>query len=161
MVAQNKTEAIKSIHFFQGLTEPEIDRIAALCKEQTLDVGETLQEEGKTDNQVHLILSGKIARIAHVPNVTYLKSEIILDVLRDGDVYGWSCLLNNSSTSTLRVLDPTKILNLSATALLDLCEKDHHIGYIVMRNLSALISSKLRRNRMSILNAIVAIRGEC
>jgi hypothetical protein len=31
----------------------------------------------------------------------------------------------------------------------------------VMRNLSALVASKLKRNRMSILNAIVAIRGEC
>jgi CRP-like cAMP-binding protein len=161
MLVQNKTEAIKSIHFFSGLAESELDRIAAMCKEQSLDAGEILQEEGKTDNQVHLILAGKIARVVHVPNVTYLKSEIILDVLRDGDVYGWSCLLNNSSTSTLRVLDPTKILNLNAPALLELCEKEHHIGFIVMRNLSTLIASKLRRNRMSILNAIVAIKGEC
>jgi CRP/FNR family cyclic AMP-dependent transcriptional regulator len=161
MVVANRTEAIKTIHFFQGLTDPEIDQIAAICKEQSLGVGETIQEEGKTDNQVHLILAGKIARIAHIPNVTSLKSEIILDVLHDGDVYGWSCLLKGSSTATLRVIDPTKILNLSATALLDLCEKEHHIGFIVMRNLSTLIASKLKRNRMSILNAIVAIRGEC
>jgi CRP/FNR family cyclic AMP-dependent transcriptional regulator len=161
MVVANRTEAIKTIHFFQGLTDPELDRIAAMCKEQSLGVGETYLEDGKSDDQVHLILSGKIAAVVHIPNITYLKSEIILDVLHDGDVFGWSCLLKSPSTATLRVLDPTKLLNLSAQDLLDLCEKEHHIGYTVMRNLSMLIASKLKRNRMSILNAIVAIRGEC
>jgi len=161
MLALNKAEAIKTIHFLQGLTDPELDRIAALCKEQSLGTGELYQGEGKSDNQVHLILEGKIAVVVHIPNVTNLKNEIILDVLRDGDAFGWSYLLNTAPTSTLLVLDTTKTLNLNAQDLLGLCETEYHIGFILMRNLSTLIANKLRRNRMSMLNAIVAIRGEC
>jgi len=160
MAVLTKNEAIKTIHFFQGLTDPELDRVASMCKPQSLGIGEVCREDGKSDNQVHLILEGKIAAVVHIPNITYLKSEIILDVLGGGDVFGWSCLLNSTPMSTLRVLDPTKILNLSAPDLLGLCEKENHIGFIVMHNLSTLIASKLKRNRMSILNAIVAIRGE-
>ncbi len=161
MVVANKTEAIKTIHFFRGLSDPELDQIAAMCKEQSLAAGEIYLEDGKSDNQVHLILSGKIAAVTHIPNVTFLKSEIILDALHEGDVFGWSSLLKSTSTATLRVLNDTIIMNLSANDLLELCEKEYHIGYIVMHNLSALIASKLKRNRMAILNAIVAIRGEC
>jgi CRP-like cAMP-binding protein len=161
MATLSKTEAIRSIHFFQGLTDPELDQVAALCKEQSIGTGELYQEDEKAGSQVHFILRGKMVTVAHIPNVTYLKSEIVLDVLRDGDVFGWSFLLKNLPTSTLRVLDPTEILNINAEDLLNLCETNPHIGFIVMRNLSVLINSKLRRNRLSILNAIVAIKGEC
>lgn len=161
MAVLTKTEAIKTIHFFQGLTDPELDRIASMCKPRSLEAGEIYVEEGKPDNDFHLILTGKMAAVVHIPNVTSLKSEIILEVLRDGDVFGWSCLVNSSPTATLRVLDPTELLNVSAQDLLGLCEKEHHIGFVVMRNLSTLITYKLKRNRMSILNAIVAMKGEC
>jgi CRP-like cAMP-binding protein len=156
----NKTEGIKAIHFFRGLTDPELERIAALCKEQSLEKKESYLEEYKTDNIVHLILEGKIAAIVHIPNITHVKNEIVVDVLREGDVYGWPFLIKTSPMSNLRVLEPVKLLNLNAQDLLDLCEADHNIGYIVMRNLSTLISSKLKRQRMSMLNAMVAIRGE-
>lgn len=161
MVTLNRIEAIKSIHFFKGLTDPELDQVAALCKEQSLGIGEMFQADGKADNQLHVILEGKIATVAHIPNISYLKSEVILDVLRDGDVFGWSYLLKSTPLSTLRVIDPTRILNINAEELLDLCEANYHIGFIVMHNLSSLITSKLRRNRISMLNAIVAIKGEC
>jgi CRP-like cAMP-binding protein len=161
MLVENKTDAIKKIHFFRGLTDPELDQIAAMCKQQSLEAGEIYVKEGKPDNDFHLLLTGKMAAVVHIPNVISLKSEIILEVLHDGDVFGWSCLVSSPPTATLRVLDPTELLNVSAPDLLELCEKENHIGFIVMRNLSTLITYKLKRNRMSILNAIVAMKGEC
>jgi CRP/FNR family cyclic AMP-dependent transcriptional regulator len=160
MLTMNKTEAIRAIHFFRGLTDPEMERIAALCKEQSLEARESYLEEYKSDNTVHLILEGKIAAIVHIPNVTQVKNEIVVDVLREGDVYGWPFLLKSSPISNLRVLEPAKLLNINAQELLDICETDHHIGFIVMRNLSNLITIKLKRQRMSMLNAMVAMRGE-
>jgi CRP-like cAMP-binding protein len=55
-------------------------------------------------------------------------------------------------------LETTTVWSISAQDLLDLCERDNHLGYILMKNLSALVSSRLRRNRMATLNAIAAIR---
>jgi hypothetical protein len=43
--------------------------------------------------------------------------------------------------------------------LISLCERDTQIGYILMKNLSILIAVRLKRNRISTLNAIVAIKG--
>lgn len=160
MVVQNKSEAVKKIHFFKGLSDPELTQIADLCEEHTYAAGELCQVEGQSSNKIHLIVKGRVGAVRHIPNVTYCSSEIILDTLHDGDVFGWSSLIKGTPWSTLRVLDPTEVLSLDTNDLLNLCEGNNHVGYILMKNLSALIASRLRRNRMSILNAIVAIRGE-
>ena len=160
MVIENRTEAIRKIGFFRGLEESEINQVTDICKERSFEAGELCQTEGKPTNQVHFILSGRVGTVIHIPNVTYISSETILDTLHDGDAFGWSSLIQGTPWSTLRALEPTHVLSVNSRDLIDLCEKNSRIGYILMRNLSSLIASRLRRNRMSILNAVVAIRGE-
>jgi CRP-like cAMP-binding protein len=160
MAIANRTEATRRIGFFQGLDESEIALVTDICKERSYGVGELCQIEGQPANQVHFILSGRVGTVVHIPNVTYISSEIILDTLHDGDAFGWSSLIQGTPWSTLRVLEPTDALYVNSNDLIKLCEKNSHIGYILMRNLSSLIASRLRRNRTSILNAIVAIRGD-
>ncbi len=160
MVVQNKSEAVGKIHFFRGLAEPELVQVANICEEHNFEVGELCQVEGQSTNKIHLIVKGRVGAVRHIPNVTYCSSEIILDTLHDGDVFGWSSLIKGTPWSTLRVLDPTEVLTLDAADLINLCESNTHIGYILMKNLSTLIASRLKRNRMNILNAIVAMRGE-
>jgi CRP-like cAMP-binding protein len=160
MEVQNKTDAIGNISFFQDLTGPELAQIAALCRERTYATGELCQREGEASDDVHIILKGRAGTVVRIPNITYMNSEIIIDVLHDGDIFGWSALIKSTPWSTLRALDPMTVLYISAKELLDLCENNYHIGYIIMKHLSSLIASRLRRNRMSMLNAIVAIRGD-
>jgi|GEM_PF-757686 len=159
MLVQHKSEAIGKISLFQGLDVAELDQIARLCEERSFNVGEICQVEGQSMNRVNMILRGRVGAVVRIPNVTYLSSEIILDTLLEGDVFGWSCLIQDRPWSTLRVIDPTEVLSVDGIALLNLFEVNPRIGYVVMRHLAGLIASRLRRNRMSMLNAIVAIRG--
>ena len=160
MVVANRTEAILRIGFFKGLSESEINQVTDICRERSFNTGELCQVEGQAANRVNFILSGRVGTVIHIPNVNYISSEIILDTLHDGEAFGWSSLIQGTPWSTLRVLEPADVLYVNSEDLISLCQRNTHIGYILMRNLSALIASRLRRNRMSILNAIVAIRGE-
>jgi CRP/FNR family transcriptional regulator len=159
MAVQNRNTEIENTSLFKGLDKSDIEKIASLCNERSFNVGELCQNEGESTNKVNLIIKGRAGTVVRIPNVTYLNSEIILDVLHDGDVFGWSALIQGTPWSTLRALDPMEVLYLDATELLNLCENNNHIGYVLMRHLASLIASRLRRNRMSILNTIVAIRG--
>ena len=96
----------------------------------------------------------------HIPNITYCSSELIMDTFREGEIFGWSGLLHGVPWSTLRTLEPTEVFSINVDDLVNLCDQNHHIGYILMRNLAFLIASRFRRNRMSILNAVVAMKGE-
>jgi CRP/FNR family transcriptional regulator, cyclic AMP receptor protein len=159
MAVQNRNKEIENTSLFKGLDDSEIAKIASLCNERSYNPGELCQTEGQSTNLVNLIIKGRAGTVVRIQNVTYLNSEIILDVLHEGDVFGWSSLIQGTPWSTLRVLDPMEVLYIDATELLNLCENNNHIGYVLMRRLASLIASRLRRNRMSILNTIVAIRG--
>lgn len=159
MVVQTNNDILKKINFFRGLEESELEMIGTLCRERSYDAGDICQIEGESDNQVHFITKGKVGAVVHVPNTLNNKTEIILDTLGPGEVFGWSALLKGSPWSTLKVIEPAEVIYINAEELVDLCEKHPHLGYIVMKNLAILISARLRRNRMSTLNAVVAMKG--
>ena len=160
MAVQISTELLKKSTFLRGLNDEDLAQIATICGEQSYGIGELCQKEGQPSSRVNLIIEGRVGTVVRIPNVTYCSSEIILDTLHEGDMFGWSSLIKGTPWSTLRVLEPTRILYLEAEDLVNLCEKNYRIGYILMKNLATLIASRLRRNRMSTLNTIVAIKGE-
>jgi CRP/FNR family transcriptional regulator, cyclic AMP receptor protein len=159
MATSISTDTLKKINFFRGLDDTELGMVSALCKEKKYQVGEICQTEGQSDNHVHIIIKGRAGAVAHIPNIGCNASEIILDTLGPGEVFGWSALIRGTPWSTLRVLEPTEIILFNGEDLMNLCEKNSHIGYVMMKNLAMLIAARLRRNRMSTLNAIVAMKG--
>jgi CRP/FNR family cyclic AMP-dependent transcriptional regulator len=160
MVAQITSDIMKKFSFLRGLDDTELIKVATLCSEHHYATGEICQTEGQPTKHINLITKGRVGVIMHVPNITYCSSEIIMDTFHENEVFGWSALLQGTPWSTLRVLEPTDVLFIQVDDILELCEANHHVGYIMMRNLASLVASRFRRNRMSILNAIVAIRGE-
>jgi CRP/FNR family transcriptional regulator, cyclic AMP receptor protein len=158
MVVMMKPETLRNAHFLRGLNEEEIAKISALCKDGTFEAGELCQKEGEPVKRVNFIIKGKIGVEFHLPGLACENRDLVLYTLEDGGVFGWSALIEGVPWSTLRVFETTTVKWIDADALLNLCETDNHIGYILMRNLSSLIASRLRRNRMATLSAIAAIR---
>jgi CRP-like cAMP-binding protein len=158
VMTKPKPQTLGNIHFLRGLSDEEMCKISALCKEATLEVGELCQKEGEPVKRVNFVIKGKIGVEFHIPGIAQDTKDIILYTLDEGGVFGWSALIEGIPWSTMRVLEPTTVWWVDAEALLNLCDTDTHIGYILMKNLSSLIASRLRRNRMATLNAIAAIR---
>jgi CRP/FNR family cyclic AMP-dependent transcriptional regulator len=151
---------LRKIRFFHGLDDAELNKLAKLGQNRSFAVGEICQSEGQNSNRIHFILSGRVGAVLHIPNYSYSRSEIMVDTLGPGELFGWSALIKGTPWSTLKVIDQTEVFYIDADELLSLCETNYHLGYILMKNLASLISSRLRRNRMSMLNAIVAMKGE-
>ena len=158
-MAEVSKEALKKTSLFRGLSDEELAQIAKLCGVRTYAGEELCQAEGQPADQVHFIAKGRIGVEFHIPNIAYGSKKIILDTLGPGDIFGWSALLKGTPWSTLRTVEPTEAVYISANDLLNLCESNYHTGYVVMKNLALVITSRLRRNRMATLNAIVAIKG--
>jgi CRP/FNR family transcriptional regulator, cyclic AMP receptor protein len=155
-----KGEEMKVVQLFRGMSESEITEVAELCNEKRYEIGEFTQKEGENSSEVHFILRGRVGTVVRIPNINYTSSEIMLDTLTVGDCFGWSALIKGTPWSTLKAIEPTTVMYAKAEDLIKLCEKNNHLGFLLMKNLASLISSRLRRNRMSTLNALVAIKGE-
>jgi CRP-like cAMP-binding protein len=160
MVTLSKIDSLRKIHFFYGLEDGELSKLGSLCQNRSFAVGEVCQCEGQNSNWIHFIVSGRVGAVLHIPSYSYSSSEIMIDTLGPGELFGWSALIKGTPWSTLKVIDQTEVFYLDANDMLSLCESNYHLGYILMKNLAALISSRLRRNRMSMLNSIVGMKGE-
>lgn len=161
MVTQGKVDSVKTIGLFYGLPDPELDEVAKICCETSFSEGQICQTEGEATNRVHLILKGKVGSVNPIRNTLPPGSELILEIFRAGDIFGWSSLIKNSTSwPAIRALEPVTALYIESKDLLELCERKTSIGYVVMNNLSSIIAQRLRRYRMSMLNAIVQIKGE-
>jgi CRP/FNR family transcriptional regulator, cyclic AMP receptor protein len=151
---------VKKIGFFHGLSESELSLILDICEEKDYNEGDICQYEGVTTNKVNLILSGRVGTVVHMPNVACRDGELVMDALHEGEAFGWSALMKGTPWSTLRALNSTRTLTIDADILIELCEKDNHIGYILMKNLASLIAARLRKQRVTTLNTLLALKGE-
>jgi CRP-like cAMP-binding protein len=159
MVTRNRFEALHRLGAFQGLSDVELASLEEICHNRSLAAGEICQAAGQSSNRMNFILSGRIGAVLHVPNYSVTCSEILTDTLGPGDIFGWSALIKETPWSTLKVVDRTEVLYIDPVELLSLCEKNNHLGYMFMKNLAGIISSRLRRHRICLLNSMLAMRG--
>lgn len=161
MVAQDRVDAIKTIRLFNGLTDQELNEIAEICGEDSFSEGQICQAEGEAVSRIHLILKGRLGSVNPIRNTFPPGCEMILEVFRAGDIFGWSSLVRGTTSwPAIRALEPVTTLYIEASDLSNLCEQNSRIGYVIMSNLSSVIASRLRRYRMSMLNAVAEIKGE-
>jgi len=134
-------ESLKKVQIFTGLSQEELGRIAALCQQRVHDKGTTILSEGETSRELFIVGQGMV-------EVSLGRAEYATPVMRlgMGQVVGEMSLVDRGARSATAkaVSDETVLYVIPHDAFLELCEADNHIGFIVMRNLAAEISLKLR-----------------
>ncbi|MFC1860778.1 cyclic nucleotide-binding domain-containing protein [Chloroflexota bacterium] len=158
MAAQKITvKVLKEVNLFKGLTDEELAQVAKLCKQHSHKSGECCVTQGMAADEIHIVRKGRVGVESHMTNMPHGTSDIILATLTDGEIFSWSALLRKKLTATVRVVEPTKIIDINAEELLELCEENCHIGYIVMKNLALVVSSRLTRHRLAFLSVVSSI----
>jgi len=147
-------KALKKVTLFHGLTSAEMTQIASLCQARIVKSGEVSVKQGETQDCIHIVEKGRVGVETQLPSAPKNQKNIVLDTLTDGEVYSWSALMKRPATATVRAIEKTRVLDVNTEALLSLCEEDSRVGYVVMKNLALLISSRLTRHRLALLSAI-------
>jgi CRP/FNR family transcriptional regulator, cyclic AMP receptor protein len=160
MARPSKTATLKQMHFVSDLDEKELALVGKLCQEGNFSSGELCQNQNQALININWIVEGLVGVEYHLEGVAYGSKEIILATYKPGDMFGWQGLIKGSVPwSNIRALEPTRVLYAAIPDLLKLCETNQHIGYVLMKNLAILIAGRLRQNRMSTLEAIMALKG--
>jgi CRP-like cAMP-binding protein len=134
-------ESLSKAQIFIGLSHDELERIAALCRQQVYAKGDTIVSEGEKTRELFIVGQGMV----EISLGTADAATPIIN-LGTGQVFGEMTLVDHGARSAnARALTDATLLNvIPHDAFLGLCEKDNHIGFIVMRNLAADMSLKLR-----------------
>ncbi len=135
--------------FFQNLSPHHIRLLADLAMLVQFKPGELILREGDPANRFYLIHKGRVALESYVQD----RGVKLVDTAEAGEVLGWSWLFPPYySHFDARALEPTEAVFFYGTPLRDECERDHDLGYELMKRMTEVMIKRLKTFRRQMLD---------
>lgn len=136
---------LKAFQIFRSLEDREVQLIAEYAKEEKIAKDKRIFEEGSLATNLYLLESGKVSLRMTADKVG---KQLEIDVLRPGEMFGWSAVAEPYTfTAGAWALEDTTVITLSSDVLRDIFKKNCHIGYLVMKEVTSVISERLKMIR--------------
>ena len=142
------TDLLRDVELFDGLDDSEIEQVARICEERLLEKGEVLATQGKAGDELFIVTEGFLEVL--LEDSPSSQAKVVVN-LGTGQIIGEMALIDQGPRSaTVRSIeDHTVVQAINRANFNELCETNNHIGYIVMRNVAADLSFKLRHRNLS------------
>ena len=141
-------QIMKGVELFDGLTDEELDKVISLCQERRYKDNDVIAIQNSPGKDLFIIQEGFVeVAVAGRAGGT---SKVIVN-LGVGQTVGEMSLVDQGPRSaTVRAINtPTVVQVITHEAFEKLCETDTQIGYVVMRNMAADLSFRLRQRHLS------------
>lgn len=126
-----------------GLDERDAEAVRALGTPARLGAGQTLFRLGDAADRLYLIDRGRIALTLPM-HVLDGEEDVLIEERRTGQTVGWSAMIPpHRFTLQAKAVVETDVLGLPREALSAQFAIRPHVGYMVMRNLAAVIGQRL------------------
>jgi len=134
--------------FLKGLSQAQLAVLADNAMMVEFPVGRLIFEEGLDAHRFYVILEGSVALETANGSV---ESDLI-STISAGDVLGWSWLFPPYKWNfNARAVTPTKAIIFFAPTLRELCERDHDLGYELLKRVSQVVIARLQSTRLQSL----------
>nr|MBN1229916.1 cyclic nucleotide-binding domain-containing protein [Anaerolineae bacterium] len=141
-------QLLRSVEIFAGLSDDQFEKLANTFEERELSQDEILFRQGDEGNSLCLIKEGFVEIIAESSDK---QAKRTLVNLGPGQLVGEMALIDQGvrSASVRAANEGTVIATMSRQDFEKLCMENSDIGYVVMRNIAADLSFKLRHRKLS------------
>ena len=73
------------------------------------------------------------------------EKSIIIDTVSPNQIFGWASLVGPARrTVTARCTENCRVVAIAAADLTHMFDQDHHLGFVIMKKLSAIIAKRLK-----------------
>jgi CRP/FNR family cyclic AMP-dependent transcriptional regulator len=140
-------QILQGVDLFEGLTYEELEQVATICIERRFNPGELITKEGAQGNELFIITEGFVEILLGGRPAT---SARVVVSLGPGQIIGEMALVDQGprSASVRATSKPTVVQAIQRADLEALCQDETRIGYIIMRNLAADLSFKMRHRNL-------------
>lgn len=140
---------LQKVELFEGLTPDELQAVAGLCAERVCRSGDTITQQGEPGEEMFVICEGWVEVIPSTP-AGGANPRAVVNLGR-GQLIGEMTLVDYGprSASVKAISDPTVLQAIHREQFTELCEQDYRLGYLVMRNMAADLSFKLRHRNLT------------
>jgi CRP-like cAMP-binding protein len=134
------------VDIFEGLTEEELRRVAAICREAKYAKGQIVTSQGEEGDEMFIVRDG----LVEVTVGEAGEGPRTVVNLGTGQVVGEMALVDRGPRSaTVRCVTDATLNVIERDAFENLCQSSAQIGMVVYRNLAADLSFKLRHRHLS------------
>jgi CRP-like cAMP-binding protein len=138
-------ELLQSVELFDGLTVNDLDEVAAICAQRKYKAGEILVKEGEVGAELFVVSDG----LVEITVQEHTVPRVVVN-LGTGQIIGEMSLVDRGTRSaTVRAVHDTVVQVIQHDEFQELCQRNTGIGYLVMSNLAADLSFKLRHRNLS------------
>jgi CRP/FNR family transcriptional regulator, cyclic AMP receptor protein len=148
METKRLAKLLQGVSFSADLPDEMVRTLATISQTRVFPAGTILFEEGAPNHELYLVWSGRVALDMHIPG----HGNVRLLCLGPGDMVAWSAVLEEGEmTASAVATENTEVVALPADKLLAACERDHHLGYEVMRRMARQLARRLLATRLQLL----------
>jgi CRP-like cAMP-binding protein len=140
---------LSKVELFEGLTEAELADVARICKQREYRAGQVITNQGEAGGELFVIADGFVEVLVS-PSSQNLAPRTVVHLGR-GQLFGEMALVDYGprSATVKSIADHTMIQTIDRDDFNRLCDANHHLGFIVMRNMAADLSFKLRHYHLT------------
>ncbi|MBF0229525.1 MAG: Crp/Fnr family transcriptional regulator [Desulfamplus sp.] len=146
-----KKSDLKKNEFMQFLTDEMLEKIIAITEVLQVENREIIFNEGDPAENFYLVNSGQILLEQKI------SKDILVNVsaIEAGEAFGLSVLLHRDERSTAAICNETATLFvIHRNDLLDLMEKDHTMGYLIMKHTATVLRKRWVKRTEQFLRAL-------
>ena len=127
--------------FLAGMNHTQLTLLTDCAVVRQFNTNQTILREGEFANGFYLIETGKVA----LESEAGFGESIPIQIVGAGDLLGWSWMFPPYVWQfTARAVEPTAALFFYAAILRGYCEKDHSLGYELLKRISAVMVTRLQ-----------------
>jgi len=144
-------EVLTRSELFKGLSDEDLEKVAALGREEVCGAGTVIFTEGSVAEDFYILNEGKVALDMSLTPTPGVGRRVTVDTMINGQSFGWSAVGGTPVyTMSARCVGPIKVVAIDGKRLQSLLQENPDMGYRVMARLAALISLRLRNMRMTL-----------
>ncbi len=126
--------------FLAGMNHTQLTLLTDCAVARHFNMGQTILREGEFANGFYLIETGRVA----LESEAGFGESIVIQTIGAGDLLGWSWMFPPYVWQfAARAIEPTAALFFYAAILREYCEKDHSLGYELLKRISAVMVTRL------------------
>lgn len=138
-----------NVELFEGTTPYELEAISKICRERSYHAGDVLTAQGEPGDELYVICDGFVEVLrSETPSDPSPRAVVNLG---QGQIVGEMALVDlGPRSATVRTIsEKTVVQVIQRDDFERLCDENYHLGYIVMRNIAADLSFKLRHQHLA------------
>jgi len=151
MASQDKPiTALRKVPWFRELKPDHLRCMSEITTLRSFKAGKTIFREGDKEDYLYVVQDGRVALDMYVPS----RGKVLIYTAEQWDIFGWSSVtptVHQRTAGAMAVLD-SQVICVEAEKLRRLCDRDHDLGYLVMRRLADIVASRLMVTRLQLLD---------